>query len=404
VPSPFPLTARLDERPPLPRLSRSPEAYQRLGFGIVVGLTVLDLNQGMPFASLLCVLPRPVIYPIWIMRSFRPLSPEDAHWFCQHVLKDLAVFSYAVDSGNRSDSAEKLGLSPQRVGQTLRDIERNLEEFLNGGKLIKWHKKIEVAPTEAGIIVSEFAQDMLKRSEVFLDKLYRVQYGNDVRVACIHSGWMAYGAQLEAMFKKRVPDGTINVDIIGGLKYPEKIHAAVAQGHADIGITSYPPPIDPSLTLQPLKDRELRLVLNPAYPRRPKQPKVNVVDFIRDDVNIKLALHTRAIASPMSTKVTSYLRKCGADFWPHQRLEGQNIAEIVDTIQRIPNVISILPTDAINREVKTGQLLAYSIDPPMKPWVWAVIYHTGTSRPAVRHFLDCLRPLFKHSHKTLEPS
>ncbi len=333
------------------------------------------------------------------MRNFRPLSPEDAHWFCQHVLKDLAAFYYAIDSGNRTDSAEKLTLSPQRVGQALHAVESSLREFLNGGHLIKRHKKIDISPTEAGVVVSEFAHEMLLLGEAFLERLYRVQYGNEIAVAIVHSGWMAYGRELEALYKKRVPDGSVAVQIIGGLKYNEKIQSAVVEGRADVGITSFPPRLHPSLTLQPLKDVEMRLVINPALPRRPRERTVKISSLFRENDNLKIAVHTRSIASPLSSKVLSYLRKCGVDLFRNQRIEGETIAEIKATILEMPNAVSILPIHTILRDVKSGQLVAYALDPPIAPWTWGLLHRTGTSRPAVKQFIECVRPLFKVAHK-----
>lgn len=334
------------------------------------------------------------------------LSPERVDWFCRNVLADLAVFRYAVETGSRKGAHEKVNKSAQAVGQALQRIQEHLGDWLNGGVLTDpSHKKV-IEPTEAGMLLSGFAEKVIAECETLVASLHALQSGKNIRLACIHSGWMAYGRRLEEEFATRIPGGSIDVEIITGRGYPAAVAEAVRSGRADAGITPFPPKVSLPLVLQPLQNRELKLIFNARYRYLPKPGNpVRLSRVISKDDKLKVAVHGRANDSPLGNRVVHYLKQCRAEQGQGQLFECQNIAEIRASIERFPGVISILPTDAVEDGVANGTLKAYSLDPELPPWEWALIYRSGTYRKPVLEFIECLRPLFKkRPHKNLAKS
>src|SRR5271165_4495289 len=118
----------------------------------------------------------------------RLTSPDKMDWFCRNVLTELAVYRHAVVSGSPKAAHEGLIKTPAAIGQSIRRMEQHLAEWLNGGTLTNQLRKKTIQPNEAGGIVFEFAETILKESESFLERLYAFQHDSKVHLACIHSG------------------------------------------------------------------------------------------------------------------------------------------------------------------------------------------------------------------------
>jgi DNA-binding transcriptional LysR family regulator len=324
------------------------------------------------------------------MHAFPTLSPEEWDKFCRRVLPELAAFELVAATHSRKSVSEKLLKTPAGVGKSILRAERELSEWLNGGKLIDRSQTRFVETTEAGKEFVRFAGDVLERTEKFLHDLHHVQYGYDIRLASIYSSWMTYGRQIEVSFTKQVPDGSVNVEFFNDSDYINQIVLAVDSGHVDVGITSYPPPqrkVPRSLRIQNLVSQEMMLVFSSSYKRLPKGRKVDLVDAIRDDSSLRIIIYSPDI--PANNKVLSYIKERRDDRGSHFRIRIENIAQIKEALSSLPSTASILPASAVRNEVAEGKLRAYSLDPPMEPWPWGLIYRAQSSRPAVRQFVKC---------------
>jgi DNA-binding transcriptional LysR family regulator len=331
------------------------------------------------------------------------LSPDKLDWLCRNVLSELAVYRHAVESGSPKAAHEGLMKTPAAIGQSIHRLERHLGEWLDGGALTNQLHKKTIQPNEAGRMVFEFADNALNNSQTFLESLQSFQRNTEIRLACIHSAWMTYGAVWLDDLRARVADASINPQLIGGENYPQKIALAVLEGNADLGITSYPPKVEKPLVFQPFKSRSLVLVFSPQYKSLPSaKGPVDLARIISKDNGLKVAVHHRAMNSPLSNLVVYYLNQIEAYLGPNQLLEVQNIEEIKTTISRFPATISILPEDAVVYEVKEGRLKTFPLEPSPREWKWGLIYRAGTSRESVLQLIECFRPLFKgDSHKKL---
>jgi hypothetical protein len=324
------------------------------------------------------------------MRSITPFTLEDFDWFCRHVLNKLATFYVATSDGSRQTAGEHLLKRREAVGKSIRSIEQALKEWYPDILLLDRTYRKTIIPKEAGRAMVRFAGDIRKRSEQFLDELNRIENDGEVRVASIYSSWETYGAQLEAEFKARMPNGSVTVEFFNDTDYVEQITAAVRDGRADLGITSYPPiekKISP-LTVLPLIAQEMMLVFPSGYKKLPsgKEP-IRLMDVLFKDKDLKFVIYTRAIDIPANRKVINYLHDCGVGLKPERKVEGETIRHIKKEL--VPGRLSILPASAVRNEVSADIFKAYSLEPPLEKWPWGIIcYPLKYSRPSIRRFVE----------------
>lgn len=183
------------------------------------------------------------------------------------------MFFHAASTGNLQSASEKLGKTRQGIGKSCKRVERALGEWFDEVPLRDRTHPKTFRPSEAGEALVRFAQDVLNRAEQFMDEMYHVQSGGEVRVATIYAPWLTYGAQIEAAFKKRVANASVNLRLTTGRSYMQRIAADVREGRADIGITSYPPKVAPPLTLARMPDYPMVLVFPSNYPNLPQDAK-----------------------------------------------------------------------------------------------------------------------------------
>jgi DNA-binding transcriptional LysR family regulator len=336
----------------------------------------------------------PGSYTVAIMAEYKRMGPAQFHWICCKLFPDLAAYFYAIETGDRPKAANRVSKRPQGVGKHLLHLEEKLKDRLNGATLIDWDKKKQVIPTEVGLLLFNYVQDVFNRTDAMLEEFHRMQYGNQIRVASIHAAWAAYGKLWEEAFKRTASDASIDPQIIGGDRYNERIAIEVLEGRAEIGITSYPPKVPYPFTAQPLQDQELRLVFRSDYPNLPKQNTVRLTDVLLDDHQLRVAIHSPTLAAPLAEEIRNYLQHRPIFQWG-TAIHGVNIAELKDAVISFANTCSILPADAVAQEINNGTFKAYSLDPEPPRWKWGVIYRANTSRPAVKAFIDCLHPWFK---------
>jgi len=323
-----------------------------------------------------------------------PMSPQEFHDFCKTVLRDIAVFHYAVRTKKRADTAERLDVSPQWVGQVIRELEESMRDPLNGGALIDHSiKRIEVS--DAGKLVYDFTAKLFDLSSKLVDDLHRVQHGGELRLSIVQSAWVLYGPNFKSEFNRLLPSASIREDIIGGVDYPQRIVEAVSDGKSDIGITSFLPDLDDRLVFQPFEDREFVAVFSPKYQHLPKRSPIKLDRIVSADPALKVAIHHRSVDSPLTNLVISYLRRNEADPGKNRFAEHATIEDIKSVVKSFPEIMAILPSDTVQKEGEQGILKIYRLDPAPPPYTWGMIYRAGSSRIAVQRFIECARPLFK---------
>lgn len=323
------------------------------------------------------------------------IGAAESHRLCQSLLSQLEVFRQAVTQKNRPSAGLNVELSGTRVGQVLDELDTALSRHLNDGSLINREKKIDIELTEAGEVVYDFTQEVLQSLHDMIGKLHRLQYENELKVATINIVLLKYGDEFKARFRNVIPEATVTFSTFGQDRYPEKILAEVREGRADIGITSYPPDVQPPFIMRPLRDTEVGLVLNANHPRLAAlgNGPLRLTEVSQMDPNFQMALHRSTIEGPFAMRVRDYLRK--SPDLRLRRVEGETIADLIALVKKFPNTVSILPLDAVYDEVTAKTLVARSLWPEMRPWTWGVIYREGSSRQTVRAFLECLSPLFR---------
>jgi len=318
------------------------------------------------------------------------MTTAESHRLCQSLLSQLELFQQAVTQKNRHSAGINVELSGTRVGQVLDELDRSLSHYLNQGSLRNRDKKIDIELTEAGEIVHEFTKDVLERLHSMVGQLHRLQHETELKVATINTVLLKYGDELKARFKQALPESTLTIHTFGKDHYPEKILAEIVEGRADIGITSYPPKIAPPLALTRMPEHPMVLIFPTKYRHLPKENEVNLLNVVRHDPKLKIVIFQRSFDVPVTNRVLAYVRVCQSDLGPSQRIEVDNLSQAKDLLLNLPGTIGILPELAVRNEVAKGLLKTYRLNPPMKPWTWGIIHREESSRPAVRHFLDCL--------------
>lgn len=333
-------------------------------------------------------------------RTLQPFSQQDADYFCRHVLPELEVFRRATTSTRFASAGETLGKTRQGVSLATRRVEKALREWFEEVPLLNRSRR-PMTLTEAGETLLSFAQDALRQSEEFMERMRRLQVSGEVRLATIYAPWLTYGAEVVAAYRERVKDGSINLSLVIGPSYMRTIEAAVREGRADIGITSYPPKITPPLCITHLPPQEYQLVFSSSYSRLAKletlkrRGKLKLERVISDNPDLKIVILKRAFDVPATNQIIAYLNRAESDLGPEQKIQVDNLSQTKDMLQNMPGTMAILQRVAIRNEVAKGLFKAYSLDPPLKPWTWGIIFREHSSRPAVREFLQCLVPIMK---------
>src|SRR5579862_1669439 len=201
------------------------------------------------------------------------LTPEEMDWFCKNVLPYLAVYHAAVLAGTRTAIHRQFNVSKVSIGNNISALADALARWLKETPLSTTPRG--VLPSEAGRIVFDFAERILTESQSFIGQLDTFKPNLNVRVASIYSAWTVYGARLQTQFQTSVSGGTVSPTYDGGKgDYPNLITARVKNGEADVGITSYPPKVEPPLVRQRLQDSQFVIVFSSRYKQLPIEKKV----------------------------------------------------------------------------------------------------------------------------------
>jgi DNA-binding transcriptional LysR family regulator len=147
-------------------------------------------------------------------------------------LSQLQLFKDIVHARSISRGAAQNGVTQSAASQTVQELERSLAVHL----LDRRRRPLDVLP--AGHLLYEFARDVLRRRQEFLDQLEALKgdEGGIVRVASIYSIGLVEMTRLEEEFYRRLPAARLEVDYLR----PEKVYQAVVEERADLGLLSYP--------------------------------------------------------------------------------------------------------------------------------------------------------------------
>lgn len=336
-----------------------------------------------------------------------PLPSWKQDEFCRRVLSEVATFVADVHSTTRGEAGQKLGKTGAGVAKSYRRVERALARELNGGVLVKRGERgKERQLTDAGAALLRFAEEVLRRSEAFVDELQFLQQTNRVRVAIVQSAWQAYGKDVDDAFVARMPDGRVTWNSIDTPDYESEIVQAVQDGRADVGVLTFPtftparvpgPFTVERLPPQPMMYVEPAGGSNARSGRAAKvAPALEVADLsqlvraLGVDNSLRFILYEPHVGFPLTREVEAYLERLSLRIPVANLMRMRDVTYVRDSVEQGAGV-SILPLLAIRRDLVAGRLRARRMPADMPPIQWGLVYRRTSSRPAVREFVACFR-------------
>ncbi len=252
-------------------------------------------------------------------------------------LQALEVFCEVVRRQSFSRGAAAIGISQSAASQLV----AHLEDELGFRLLDRRHRPLE--PTQEGAQYFEGCQQLLYEHRSLLDEIRRHQkaLADTVRVAAIYSAGLHTLSRYIQQFMSRYAGATVRLEYL----HPSKVHSAVLDDEADIGVTSYPRP-NRQLCVIPWVKERMVLACPSAHPLA--------------------ALKTTRLAALQGSRFVAFDRELKIRREIDRTLKrhhvGVKIVSEFDNIETIKQAlevfeaVSILPHPSIEREVQRNTL------------------------------------------------
>lgn len=243
-----------------------------------------------------------------------------------------------------SKAAHLNGITQSAASQRIRELETQL------GVEIFDHSRRPLTLTSAGKLYLDYCRDVLRRHDELEAALHGLTNdGNGiVRLAAIYSVGLSEVSEIEARFGKRFPDAELRVSYLR----PNKVHEAVIEDQADLGLMSY---VESSREVVALPWREEEMVVavapNHRLARRNSIP-ASALDgelFVGFDEDL-----------PINNQIERYLRDHKVNV--EMALHFDNLQMVKEAVAHGAG-ISIVPKRAMREELLQGRMIALRLDP-----------------------------------------
>jgi DNA-binding transcriptional LysR family regulator len=321
-----------------------------------------------------------------------PLDQRRFDRFCREVLPEIATFSTLYNLRNRSQAGKALGKTGPAVTKAIARLEEALRRELRGGSLIDHEEPQRAEPTDAGELLRTFCETLETESARFLDRLNARQRSSEIRLAITHYAYLSYGPTLEAAYRSRTADGTLNIGdrLYSQDKVWDDIESQVLHGSADVGIYSYPPTrsheVSSDLSSLDWITEEMVLVV----PASRLGASVSFATAIRNLPDYGPVVHYHAsLRFDRTETIADFLKNHRLiDQYPEGRwlLGVNNILEIKEHLKRKGGV-SFLPWPTVQDEYRDGIFRVFRLKPQMRPRLLKVITRKHNEKPAVTDFM-----------------
>lgn len=258
-------------------------------------------------------------------------------------LRFLKIYCDIVDAGSFSRAAKLNGVSQSNTSQVVQTLEEHM-----GVQLIDRSKRPFVLTPE-GKRFHEGARVIVQRYDDLEREVRELHEASATRltIASIYSVGLAHMSGCMREFLAAHPKADVRMEYL----HPHRVYEEVDQGHADLGLVSYP---EESSSLQALPWRKETMVLV-VYPQHvlAKRRSVPVTAIAGEAfVGFQSGLQIRE-------EIDAALATCNVAV--EVAVEFDNIETIKRAIE-IGSGISILPEPTIGRELESGSLVKVYLD------------------------------------------
>lgn len=258
-------------------------------------------------------------------------------------LRFLKIFCDIVDLGSFSRAAKLNGVSQSNASQVVHTLEERM-----GVQLIDRSKRPFVLTAE-GKRFHEGSRVIVQRYDDLECEVRSLHEAMAARltVASIYSVGLAHMSVCMREFLAAHPNADVRLEYV----HPHRVYEVVDQGHADLGLVSYPEE-STSLAALPWRSETMVLVCYPQHPLANRQ-----------SVKLELLNDEPFVAFQSGLKIREEIDRALAMHKVRVRvaLEFDNIETIKRAIE-IGAGVSLLPAPTISRELETGTLVQVPLD------------------------------------------
>lgn len=289
-----------------------------------------------------------------------------------HV-ETFQVFCDLVETTSFSEAAVRNGISQSAVSQQIRTLEDRFQVTL----LERGRRNFAVTPE--GEVFLKAAQNILQAYHSIEQDLgtMRDVVAGPLTIATVYSiGFHELPPYLET-FREQFPE----VDLQVNYRRSNQVYADVSENLADLGLVAYPQERK-GVEIEPAWKDKLVVICPPGHPLAK-----------RETLDLKSIQGQRFISFEPDLPT----RKAIDGMFSHAGVEVKEVVEFdnIETVKRgvlIENAISIVPSESVRSEVKSGTLAQIAIN---GKFVWRplgiVRRRTKAITPAMREMIRILK-------------
>jgi len=288
-------------------------------------------------------------------------------------IETFQVFCDLVETTSFSEAAARNGISQSAVSQQIRTLEERFKVTL----LERGRRNFSVTPE--GEVFLKAAQSILQAYYSIEQDLgtMRDVVAGPLTIATVYSiGFHELPPYLE-IFRERFPE----VDLQVHYRRSNQVYADVSENLADLGLVAYPQERK-GVEIEPAWKDKLVVICPPNHPLAKRETiDLKAIDGQRF-ISFEPDLPTRKAIDGMFTQAGIQVKEV---------VEFDNI----ETVKRgvlIENAISIVPSESVRSEVKSGSLAQIAIN---GKFVWRplgiVRRRTKAITPAMREMIQILK-------------
>ena len=291
-------------------------------------------------------------------------------------LRQLEIVTAVAETGSFTAAGRKLNVSQSAISRQILLLEEEMNEtiFLRIGRRIRI-----TAAGEALLQLSHRVFGDIKETVTLIGESQQVLSGT-IRLAGGMTVCMYVFPMLLQEYRRQ--HSAIEVKLITGTS--QRLLQEIRSGAADLGFITMPVN-EPELVTVPAMEEEMLLVAHPSHPLAKKQR------IVPQDLEQQPFVLFEAVSNSRRV-VDSFFAKEGIE--PRIVMETENV-EIIKALVRSEMGITIIPYQAVAREVRSGQLFCARISGTH------LVRHTGWVYQRANRIPRMLEEMFKAYERVL---